>query len=232
MNYGIKHISTPQPCTQNWADMVMAEQGRFCQNCQKTVIDFTRLSNEQILNVLSSAGKVCGRFEDTQLKQLNAITAIETPVERFSWKKLGLAATFIGLVPFMKVEAKIKPPVEHQPILSKKLMISPADTIKQFRTITGSVKDTLGEALSGVTIKISGTQFNTTSDINGNFRLSIPVSTGLVARVSYIGFLNADFKIDQHVDNYLFVLRVAQSTMGEVIIVPVKKSKPIQKKQD
>jgi TonB-dependent SusC/RagA subfamily outer membrane receptor len=58
-----------EPCTQNWDAMAYTENGRFCNRCKKEVIDFTNLSNNQIVQYFNTntSEKICGRFKDTQL---------------------------------------------------------------------------------------------------------------------------------------------------------------------
>lgn len=53
--------------------MLPAEQGRFCQSCEKTVVDFSQMSDEQVLQFFNSkhqaAQRVCGRFRAEQVSQ-------------------------------------------------------------------------------------------------------------------------------------------------------------------
>lgn len=41
-------ISIPDPCNQNWNQMLPNEKGRYCDTCKLTVVDFTKMSNEEI----------------------------------------------------------------------------------------------------------------------------------------------------------------------------------------
>jgi hypothetical protein len=46
------------------------ETGRFCSSCNKTVVDFTNLSDEEVLAIMQrSTAKVCGRFQVSQLQR-------------------------------------------------------------------------------------------------------------------------------------------------------------------
>lgn len=55
-------------CDRNWEDMKPVDGGRFCNDCQKKVVDFTGKSNDEILaHLMSSTTQVCGRFQNSQL---------------------------------------------------------------------------------------------------------------------------------------------------------------------
>jgi hypothetical protein len=61
-------ISIPEPCQENWNLMTPLEQGRFCSNCKKNVVDFTTKNDEEILNFFNNYnGNTCGRFSNEQL---------------------------------------------------------------------------------------------------------------------------------------------------------------------
>lgn len=86
-----KHIqlNIPKPCHENWDQMTPVDKGRFCGSCQKQVVDFTTMSDEQLAlffkkQVLSSSkdGSVCGRFMQDQLDR-----SIDIPKKRIPWVK-------------------------------------------------------------------------------------------------------------------------------------------------
>lgn len=64
-------ITIPAPCTERWDEMRPSGQGRHCNACQNTVIDFTAMTDEQILNVFRHARghTPCGRFLSSQLNR-------------------------------------------------------------------------------------------------------------------------------------------------------------------
>src|SRR5688500_699317 len=62
------HIA--EPCHENWNNMSPEQQGRYCGSCCKTVVDFSMMSDKEILQVLSkAASKTCGRFTEDQLQR-------------------------------------------------------------------------------------------------------------------------------------------------------------------
>ncbi len=74
------------------------------------------------------------------------------------------------------------------------LFASPAVYTAPQQKITGTVKDSKGEALSGATITLKGSRIKTQTDVNGNFELS-DVPAGSTLTVTMIGFLNQDVPV-------------------------------------
>jgi hypothetical protein len=60
-------ITISTPCHENWENMTIDEQGKFCAVCSKTVRDFTGFSDEELKNSLNTNENICGRFRDDQL---------------------------------------------------------------------------------------------------------------------------------------------------------------------
>src|SRR5215210_3895186 len=64
------YLHVPEPCHENWNIMSPVEQGRFCNSCCKQVTDFSKMTDAEIIEVLSKAsGKTCGRFTPDQLER-------------------------------------------------------------------------------------------------------------------------------------------------------------------
>jgi hypothetical protein len=62
-------LSIPEPCHESWQNMTSTQQGRFCNTCAKEVIDFSIMSDSEVLNYFSSlkSEKICGRAYPDQL---------------------------------------------------------------------------------------------------------------------------------------------------------------------
>src|SRR5579864_6160519 len=107
----IKAISIPEPCRQSWQQMTEVSNGRHCAHCCKTVVDFTAMSNEEIITHLSNLSHVCGRFGQQQLGSLNyGLYAKNLPKANW-WRRV---AVLVGMLsPFLphKANAQAKPVV-------------------------------------------------------------------------------------------------------------------------
>ncbi|WP_407426708.1 SusC/RagA family TonB-linked outer membrane protein [Arcticibacter sp.] len=66
-------------------------------------------------------------------------------------------------------------------------MIATEQSLNARINVTGTVKDSKGEVLPGVTVKIKGTNSGTSTDINGVFRLNLPKGNETLV-FTYIGF--------------------------------------------
>ena len=55
------------------------------------------------------------------------------------------------------------------------------------KTVTGSVKDTNGEPMIGVSVLVDGTNKGTVTDLDGNYTIS-EVSENGALKISYIGY--------------------------------------------
>ncbi len=62
-------LSINKPCSANWDEMSPVEQGKFCGTCSLTVVDFTKMSTEEIKEyfLCHNKQKTCGRFKNSQL---------------------------------------------------------------------------------------------------------------------------------------------------------------------
>jgi TonB-dependent starch-binding outer membrane protein SusC len=94
----------------------------------------------------------------------------------------------------------------------------------QSRTITGKVTDVGGIGLPGVTIQIKGTTNGTTTNIDGNYQLSV---SGGILVFSYIGFVPQEITVtNQSVINVVLLEDIKR--LGEVVVVGYG----VQKKKD
>jgi hypothetical protein len=62
-------IHIPEPCHEDWDNMLPEADGRHCLQCCKTVVDFTGWEVDAIADYLKSAqGNTCGRFTSDQVQ--------------------------------------------------------------------------------------------------------------------------------------------------------------------
>ncbi|MHA4808073.1 T9SS type A sorting domain-containing protein [Flavitalea flava] len=74
-------LTIKSPCHEDWANMQTNGTGRHCAACQKVVVDFTSMTDAEIIHHLALAGKnICGRLAKDQLnRQLTPLSSLSPP---------------------------------------------------------------------------------------------------------------------------------------------------------
>ncbi len=89
-------LTIPTPCHENWDAMTPELQGRYCGQCSKTVVDFSLMTDGQILDVLKKqTGGTCGRFTTQQLFRPLLAPAKPKWYTKGIWKYI-ISATLLG----------------------------------------------------------------------------------------------------------------------------------------
>ncbi len=83
-------LHIPKPCHQDWNEMTPTQQGAFCRSCQKEVIDFTAMTDDEVLQFLNKNNekKLCGKATASQVNRLNIVineNVLHTNIRQ--WKK-------------------------------------------------------------------------------------------------------------------------------------------------
>lgn len=164
------------PCSENWEKMTSAEGGKFCQNCSKNVIDFTNLSDKEIIQIISkSPGNLCGRLAEHQLNRSISYKKESSYSNVFS--KIAASLLFVGLsknvhaapisksVPIEFPDASQKNKAEQNQVLTDSTALVLKGKVLDART---------KEELPGVIILIKNTTIATPTNLTGDFELIIP----------------------------------------------------------
>lgn len=100
--------SIPQPCEKSWNEMIPESLGRFCGSCEKSVVDFTAMSDFSIVNYLEAHKneQVCGRFTKPQLERVYQLNQpVFAPAFDLKAVVLGLTlTTFCAIHSFAQTE--------------------------------------------------------------------------------------------------------------------------------
>lgn len=96
------------------------------------------------------------------------------------------------------------------------VVISPTSQVLQLRPISGTVTDSAGRPLIGVTIKVKGTTMGTVTDAQGNFQLQVPDTA--VLEVSYIGYDTRDIPVDGK-STFQITLYISATSLNQVVVI-------------
>jgi len=223
-------LNIPSPCQQDWHEMNANEKGKFCQTCQKQVIDFTHLSDDAILKIIeASSNKICGRFHKNQLERIlisNYNKKDNTPYLKIFAGLLGISA----LLP--RAEAKAMPVSQIQEIhqvnkeYHEKLILQSNivhDTTKNL--IQGIIKDAdTKETFIGAKIEVKNTSISAETDIDGSYKLLIPdtlLIENIILKISYPGYETQEIILSEKelpvIKNVM--LQANCIVLGEVVVV-------------
>lgn len=90
-------LSVPEPCHEDWNKMTPKDQGAFCGACSKVVVDFTKMTNREVIQYFEEkkGQKTCGRFKTQQLDV--PISALIPSNSFYSRYKNLMLSFFLGL---------------------------------------------------------------------------------------------------------------------------------------
>jgi hypothetical protein len=212
-------LNIDKPCHENWDNMHPNKDGRHCMSCQKTVVDFSNMTDREILDYISNAGSdICGRADRMQLNRSLRENNLR---KRFSWRYIwNLVIVVFVLAGKAKAQGGIK---FHKVAQVKK--DRPEEEICLIRKpnfITGTVKNAMtGESIPFATVMIKGKQNGVSTDSAGKFRLEIPLlgqGTDLV--VSSTGFESGSVNIkDSDKSEQVIHLSPSAQELDKVLVV-------------
>ncbi|MRI02359.1 hypothetical protein GH721_17570 [Kriegella sp. EG-1] len=218
------------PCSEKFDNFNATKKGGFCESCQKEVIDFTKISDSDLIKLLhSNTNKICGRFKTSQLK------SYETNTLNMKNKKFTTALSIFGL---SLLALCISSDLYAQELtsLNSKTEVSNTypktiieNTTIEKHIITGTVLDEDNVPLPGVNVVLKGTSLGVTTDLDGTFEFPNALEVGDVLIFSYIGYETKQYKIPnsklETIDITITFDAYDVELMGEVVLDGPYKSK-------
>ena len=183
-------LKIPNPCSQNPRNFTPTGKGGFCQSCQKEVVDFRKMSENEVVDFFKSNSKNrCGIFYSHQLK------SDEVPFRKVKFPILW-AVSFLGITgfPIPVFGQTSSQPKSEQTTIDNKEDLKSSTSFLPKRTIKGRVIDFYfneTQPLSGAMVAIKGIAFGTAADKDGYFSLEVPdsvTSQKITVLLSFIGY--------------------------------------------
>lgn len=99
-------INILNPCNENWSSMSPNKKGRFCNSCNKTVVDFTKMRNNEIQKFFienSNNESICGyyKFNQVESEKNTRYTYLRDRFNRIKVKPIKILALFSLSLAFM-----------------------------------------------------------------------------------------------------------------------------------
>jgi hypothetical protein len=101
-------FAVTSPCHEDWDAMHEAQKGRFCDACQKTVVDFSEMTDAEIIAFFENYAatkreSICGRMDVAQADKKYILPATPAAYRPSSWRKwaavLALTTSLVGTTP-------------------------------------------------------------------------------------------------------------------------------------
>ena len=220
-------IQIPKPCTQSWNEMNAGIEGRFCNSCRKTVIDFTLMSDDDLANFFKkNKGHTCGRFTQEQLNYDICI-----PQRKIPWLKYFFQITIPAFLFSLKTTGQTQK-LSGEVNVSTFRKTSENDQPKSTdtgRIIKGKVVDENNVSVPGASVIIKHTQIGVITDMNGDFSIRVFPGNPILL-ISSIGFTPLEVNSKANLV-YPLVITTKQAILGEVVTfvgftTTKRKSKP------
>ncbi len=211
-------LQVQTPCHENWQAMTETEKGRFCKSCAKEVVDFTQMTDEELLRFFTNKkeGNTCGRLYQDQLER--PLVSLAPARNRPKWSWNIAAMLFVLLFKTHPSKAQAPAAAITQQVAGNNDPLAPigqpATGTQQTFTLTGSVKDNNGEPVAGVSVSIIGKKMGTLTDTNGAYQLG-GVKKGDVIVLSAVGYQPERFTASTPEQQSVIM---QYSLMGDVVV--------------
>lgn len=166
-------LEIENPCSENWDQMMPDEKGRFCMSCTKQVIDFSKMTDQELIRFFKQNRKteMCGQLSSSQLGRV----LIESPRRR--WLSYFLQATLPALLFLNRAGAQQTGLMQHAAVVKEikevaglKQSALPATTGAPV-VIKGNIIDHEGKPVAYASVKVMGTEQYSLADSAGNFQI-------------------------------------------------------------
>ncbi|MCO4293896.1 carboxypeptidase-like regulatory domain-containing protein [Solitalea sp. MAHUQ-68] len=213
-------IQIESPCSKNWNNMTFNDQGRFCDSCQKTVIDFRNLSDNEIIEYIKiTNAKTCGNLSQSQLNRVLA-----KPISRTKrlFSVLGSLLISLGIINQAKAESNSTDiSITNQQFVNNSESITSTDSV---RIVKGTVVDETDETpLPGAFVTIIGTNITIQTDLNGFFSLYIPSNISLRSMIEFksLGYQTRRIRLSKLIksEKKTIKIKLDAQMLGEIALV-------------
>jgi len=213
--------------------MARHDVGLYCSHCEKNVIDFSKLSDDEVIRIMEKLeGKVCGRLTKKQLERIFVVTQNKKVSPRLNTILAGLFA--LGMLE--PHDSSAKDVVKAQVVLQHNFLnennVAEQKTFEQIKSADDSTKNVIhGKVIDGKSklpvglmyVSIQHSVVSTTTDSAGNFELHVPdnlMSDTITLEVHLQGYETKETKVAKSKFSHSVTVMVTEEEMimGKMIM--------------
>jgi len=213
-------LSIPKPCHEDWNAMTPQDRGRFCASCQKTVIDFSQMSDSQIADFFKRPkDSVCGHFSNSQLNRV-----INIPKKRIPWVRYFFTIALPAFLFALKAGAqgavlvRGRVAVKTQPDKKEQCEVKP-EVLQEKKILKGKVIDEEGNPITFASVVIESKKIRVQTNSEGNFELKYDGNEAVDIWISSVGYETKVISSKQFQTNEALTITLAARVQGGVEIV-------------
>lgn len=219
-------ISVKKPCTERFEEFIKTAKGGFCTSCEKEVIDFTEMSQTELMDSLcTTSASTYGRFKNSQIDSYqNNVDTIKNP--KFLTTGIGtmsfLLLVFCAVSNMTAQQTSDLKTNQQTEIGTTQKSEFIGGTIQESYTVNGTVVDEDNLPLAGVNVVLKGTADGITTDFYGKFEYPKTLEIGNVLIFSYIGYDTKEYEVNSS-NSKIININIAFNDadielMGEVVV--------------
>lgn len=213
-------LTVPKPCSETWSNFAPTLNGGFCASCSKTVIDFTKMSDNEILDFFyNRAAHSCGRFRPDQLKTYSH----RPPIHIHPGLKLVKAGFISMLLLLVGKPASAQTPsikTKSETVHYQKYEASEKTPEKRRHIVKGVVIAEDNLPVPGVNVWLKGSTTGITTDAEGKFEFPQELKEGDILVFSFIGYDTQEYRIGNDAKEVVEIEMKFEyvTLMGEVVV--------------
>ncbi|PZP51165.1 MAG: hypothetical protein DI598_03875 [Pseudopedobacter saltans] len=222
------NLNIDNPCDQDWNLMTKNDLGGFCSQCSKTVVDFTGLSDKEIIELLNrSSGSLCGRLTS---QQMNRPIETQRQYRNSLFKRMIAGMVLFGLTKdssAKKINTSKEQLVVDNNHLQKSLNIDAEKSIAEDslkNMLRGIVVDSATQKpISDAVVYINDTKIFARTNDSGIFELQIPnkiLSNTFECSISCVGYISKTLNIKRNtLPTEMQLYLTPYDNVGELVLV-------------
>lgn len=225
-------LGIPKPCSKDFGNFKKTTDGGFCQFCQKEVVDFSSMTQHELVQYFKTAPKnICGRLSQSQIETPLYLSRPQRNSTRFQWLNLGLVgASVFSLLTAGRIQAQETKNERQQIELHVTDSITKPKKQHQVKGVV--IEKSSGIPAAGITVLLKGTAIGTQTDFDGKFDFPELLKAGDILVFSSVGLKTKEVEITEEMANEMDIQLEENLegldllVIGEVDVHQIYTSKP------